>query len=386
MLLSEKGITMNYEILKCFTDEYLNKYRDYKNYWNYEDGCVLTGALRLYCACRDGKADDFAADGRADRLKAFVLDYLKRVIDTEGNITTFDESHYNIDNINSGKVLFFAYDETGDERYKKAAEYLMKRLDNHPRTDCGSFWHKEIYPYQIWLDGLYMAQPFYMEYETRFNKNNRYSDIVGQFKTVRERLFNDEKKLYYHGYDEKGVQPWCNPENNCSRNFWLRSMGWYLMALIDSIEAMDITLFDFYRELQAIFHEAVDGILRYIDTGKYMFYQVIDRADAEGNYFETSGSSMVGCAILKACRLGVLPAEKYRHIGKRIFEGIVENKLVKTEEGCLLTDICLVAGLGPGEKRDGSVEYYLSEKVGSNDAKGVGPFMMLMAEYIASDN
>ena len=356
--------------VQAFIKQYLATYQPYKTYWNYEDGCILKGCADLY------KTDGGAA------LRDYVVSYLEKVIAPDGRITNFQTDKYNIEAINCGKVLFFALDQTGDVRYRKAAEFLNERLKTHPRCACGNFWHKEIYPDQIWLDGLYMAQPFRVEYDMRFGGKKDAGDVARQFMNVRRYLYDDRKQLYYHACDLAKVQPWADKATGKSPNFWLRSMGWYLMALIDCIELLDMQLYEHWRALADLFTEATEGILRWQDPESLLFYQVIDRADVDGNYLETSGSSMVIYSLLKGVRLRVLDEEKYLAAAKSAFENLTETKLRVDPEGRWhLHDICEVAGLGPGNKRDGSVAYYLSEPVVADDAKGVGPYWMALSEY-----
>ena len=356
--------------IKAYTKAFLAAYKPYKAYWNYEDGCVLKGCIDAYRATGDQDYRDF------------VLRYLETYVMPDGSIPNYESHKYNIDSINCGKALYFGLDETGDERYRKAIEFHMGRLKTHPRCQCGNFWHKENYPNQIWLDGLYMAQPFYMEYEARFDGMAHVQDIINQFRNVRRYLYDEEKGLNYHAWDEAKIQPWCNKKTGRSPNFWLRSTGWYLMALIDCIGLCPEMLYEHYRALVDLFRESLRGVLPY-QAEDGLFCQVIDHPDAEGNYTETSGSAMIAYALLKGVRLGVLNPEKYLPIGKRVFEALADTKLKANAEGkAELTDICWVAGLGPGEKRDGSVAYYLSEPRVSDDSKGVGPFMMAWAEYL----
>ncbi|MBE5815885.1 MAG: glycosyl hydrolase family 88 [Clostridiales bacterium] len=352
----------------AFIRRYLKDYKPYKTYWNYEDGCVLKGCMDLFAATGD------------PAYRTFVLDYLYRYVAEDGTVVNYELNKYNIDSINAGKALFFGLDETGDERFRKAIEFHMQRLREHPRCACGNFWHKSIYPEQIWLDGLYMAQPFYMLYETRYNKLANAADITGQYANVRKYLFNEEKQLYYHACDTARVQPWADKETGCSRNFWLRSMGWYVMSLIDCIDHCSEMLYEHYRMLIDLFREAVRGLLRYQDADTGLFWQVIDHGGHPDNYLETSGSAMVAYAIMKGVRLHVLNEEKYLPIGKRIFEALAERKLITDDTGLHLCDICAVAGLS--DTRDGSVAYYLSEPRVADDSKGVGPFMMAYAEYL----
>lgn len=357
--------------VNAYLKRYLSEYKPYKTYWNYEDGCVLIGAIDLYRATGDADYRDF------------VLRYVERYVDADGNIPNYECNKYNIDSINCGKALFFALDETGDARYQKAIEFHMQRLREHPRCQCGNFWHKSSYPWQIWLDGLYMAQPFYMAYDMRFGGMANVADIVHQFENVRKYLYDEEKGLYYHAFDEAREQPWADKKTGHSPNFWLRSMGWYLMALVDCMALVNEQLMEHYKALEGIFREAIHGIVRYQDAKTGLFYQVIDHGDDPDNYTETSGSAMIAYALLKGVRIGALLADRYAPIGLRTFEGIVSQKLAVGEDGHMhLNDICQVAGLGPGEKRDGSVAYYLSEPRVADDSKGVGPFMMAYAEWL----
>lgn len=355
-----------------FIDGYLKDYRNYKDYWNYEDGCVLMGAQQLYQATGE------------EKYFHFIENYASRFVAEDGTISNYQAGKHSIDSINCSKILFFLYDRTGEERYRRAIEFTMDQLREQPRCRCGNFFHKQLYPNQVWLDGLYMAQPFYMAYETRFGKKENYNDIISQFEHVRRYLYDEKKGLYYHAYDEAREQFWADKRTGCSPNFWLRSMGWYLMALVDVMENMSVEIYEQYRKIQDIFKEAVKGILGFRDKDSGLFYQVIDRSDVPGNYLETSGSTMVGYAILKACRMGILLKEKYACAGREIVESLIDKKLTEQDGELHLTGICHVAGLGPetNPARDGSVAYYLSEKVVSDDAKGVGPFMMAYGQYL----
>ncbi len=358
-----------------YTRQFLEGYVPYKQYWNYEDGCVLKGCMDLYRATGDSLYRDF------------VVAYCQERVGPFGSIFNFDYREYSTDALNASKALFFALDETGDARFRGAIEQSMERVRNHPRCESGNFFHKERYPRQVWLDGLYMLQPFYAEYETRFGGKAHIGDIVSQFKAVRAHLYVEEKGLYVHGWDESRRQFWCDKESGRSAECWLRAMGWYLMALIDCIERIDEQLYEHRRALMDLFKEAVAGILPYADRESGLFRQVVDKKDLDGNYTETSGTAMTAYAVLKGVRLKVLSAEKALPFGQRAFEGLVKEKLLEKEDGRLtLTDICKVAGLGQGpeggQPRDGSAAYYLSEPRCADDPKGVGPFMMALAEML----
>ena len=337
------------------------------NKWNYIDGCMITALLALYEITGEEKYYTFA--------KNFV-DYF---VQEDGSIRTYHIEEYNLDNINTASNLFFFYEKTGDEKYKLALDHVRKQLDGMPRTKEGSFWHKDIYPNQVWLDGLYMAEPFYMRYETLFHKMEKCQDVITQFKNVEKHMKDPKTGLYYHGYDESREMYWADPETGCSPNFWLRSLGWFSLALVETSQATDETLYYEKRYLQKLLENLVDALIPYQDESG-MFYQVVDKKDAEGNYLETSGTALISYAILKAVRLGYL-APRYREMGERAFNGIAEKYLSKNEDGTLkLSGICLVAGLGGKTHRDGSLAYYFSEPVVENEAKGVAPFLLAYTE------
>lgn len=362
----------NIEKIERYIDDFyknLDKMRLGK--WNYEDACILNAAIQLYKVT--GK----------ENFRNFVIEYLDEYVDDAGNILYYVQEDYKLDDIPHGRALIFAFEQTGDIRYRKAAEVLAEHLKKQPRILAGSFWHKKIYPNQVWLDGLYMAQPFYAAYETKYDRNSMYVDICNQFQLVRDRMFHTEKKLFYHGYDESKTIFWANKETGCSENFWLRALGWFLVACVDTIGEMDKREYDSIRQIMDIYKEGIHGILQYQDQESGLFYQVIDGADIPGNYLETSGSTMVAASILKACNLKVLLAEKYSGVGERILEAIIEQKLVESAGELHLADNCAVAGLGPDEgRRDGSVEYYLSEPIRMDDKKGIAALFMAYAQYL----
>ena len=335
--------------------------------WNYIDGCMLTALMEM--ARITGEEHYFD----------FVRDCIDHFVTEEGEIRTFKPDDCNLDDINEGRVLFELYERTGREKYRKAARRLRDQLEKQPRTLEGNFWHKAIYPNQVWLDGIYMAQPFYALYEKHFGSGD-YADTVGQIKNVRARMFSEEKGLYYHGYDASKSAFWADPDTGCSKNFWLRSLGWFAVALAD---LLDILPDGEQRDsLAAIFTELIRSIDRYADPDTGLFWQVPDQGGREGNYLETSGSAMIAYATLKGARLGFLDKE-YAVKGQKTFNGIVDKYLTFTENGDLdLGGICLVAGLGPetNRRRDGSYEYYISEPVVKNDAKGVAPFVLAYTE------
>lgn len=340
-----------------------------KPHWNYIDGCMITSLLEI--GKITGKSDYF------DFAESFI-DYY---VSDDGSILGYDIEKYNLDDLNEGRVLFDLYEMTGKEKYRLAIENQARQLTSQPRTCTGNFWHKLIYPNQIWLDGLYMAQVFSTKYQ-KYLKTHDYSDVLLQIKNVRKYMFDEKYGLYYHGFDCSKSIFWADPETGLSKNFWLRAIGWYTVAMIDIIEICDDE--SVKAEISVIFRELMESIIKYRDNDSKMYYQVVNMGERDGNYLETSGSSMIAYAQLKGARLNVLP-HSYADYGKETFDGICKKYLHISDDGDLnLAGICLVAGLGPenNRRRDGSFEYYISEPVVENDAKGVAPFILCYTEIL----
>lgn len=337
--------------------------------WNYIDGCMMTSLYNIYKLTGDKKY-----------LK-FVDKFVDYYVFDDGTIRGYELETYNVDNLNEGRVLFDLYRETRKQKYRKAINLLYSQITSQPRTALGNFWHKKIYPEQVWLDGLYMAQVFYTRYETEYNRGRNYKDIVKQFKNVYAHMYDIDKKLYYHGWDYSKSAFWSDEETGLSKSFWLRSVGWYTVGLVDAISYFDANSPDLKAELITIFRKTICGLEQYIDPVKNMFWQVVDQMGREGNYVETSGSAMIAYAMMKGARLGYVE-KRFSSVGERVFNGICKEYLTETDGKLNLGGICLMAGLGPetNKKRDGTYEYYISEPVVENDAKGTGPFVMAYTE------
>lgn len=336
--------------------------------WNYIDGCMIKALLEMY------------AITKGEKYLAFADDFISYHVREDGQINHYDIHELNIDNVNAGKVLFELYELTGKEKYRKAIDTVYEQVKIQPRTKEGNFWHKKIYPNQVWLDGLYMGQPFYMEYETKFNNKKNYKDIFNQFANV-EKIMKDSKTgLYYHGYDSSREASWCDKVTGLSKNFWLRALGWYVMALLDTLEKMDSTYTEGYTQLSNNFKDIMKAIIKFQDESG-MWYQVVDQGNREGNYLETSGSAIMAYGILKGVRMGFLP-ESYRAYGEKAFKGICDKYLYEKDGELCLGGICLVAGLGRPDSRDGTFEYYISEPVVENEAKGVAPLLLAYTEIL----
>lgn len=339
-----------------------------ENKWNYVDGCMMLAFGELYKIT--GNEDLFSY------VKLFADDFVAE----DGSIRTYDADSFCLDNINEGKILFPLLDQTGQPKYLNAIEAVYRNLREMPRTPSGSFWHKKIYPNQVWLDGLFMAMPFYMQYETRYHHMRNYQDVVSQFLRVRERMQDEKTGLYYHGFDESRSADWADQETGLSKSFWLRAVGWLVMALTDTLEQMDEQIYYEYRSLCTMLKELADALMPFQHESG-MFHQVIDRPQDEGNYLETSGTCMISAGILKAVRLHLLP-ESYAAFAERAFYGTVKRYFSEGGAHPKLGGICLVGGLGGPAKRDGTPGYYYGEPVVENDGKGAAPFLLAYGELL----
>jgi unsaturated rhamnogalacturonyl hydrolase len=331
--------------------------------WNYQTGLFLKSLLALREVTNQ------------DKYLKYVQNVIDSFVDETGNIATYKQEEYNIDKINSGKVLLDLYEITGKDKYKNAASILRKQLDQHPRTREGGFWHKKRYPWQMWLDGLYMGAPFYAQYSQMFNQPEFFDDVVKQFVIIDSHTRDPKSGLRYHGWDESNKMEWADPKSGCSPNFWGRGMGWYAMALVDVLDFLPV---DLKKRDQIIFilNDLCKAVAAYQDSESGLWFQVVDQGGRDGNYLEASASCMFVYAISKAIRMKYLNSY-YKEVAQKGYNGIL-RRLIRVDPNGLvnLTQICSVAGLGGTPYRDGSFEYYISEPVVENDLKGIGPFIM----------
>lgn len=334
--------------------------------WTYEYGVVLKGVEGVWLMTGDGRYFEFIQKG----IDSFV--------NPDGSIRTYNAADYNLDNILLGRTLLLLYKVTQQDKYLKAAGLLREQLKNQPRTSDGGFWHKKIYPNQMWLDGLYMGEPFYAEYAATMHDDGAFDDIAKQFILMETHSRDEKTGLLYHGWDESKQQRWANRLTGRSPNFWDRAMGWYGMALVDAL--------DFYpqshpkrAELIAILNRFAKAVKTYQDPKTGLWYQVLDKGTEKGNYLEASGSCMFVYALAKGVRMGYLPQE-YFNVASKGYQGL-RDRFVKIDSGqTSLEGTVSVAGLGGNLYRDGSYEYYLSEKVVTNDPKGIGALLLASTE------
>lgn len=339
---------------------------DYR--WAYTQGLVGLGMYRLHAKHHEPRYHDY--------MKAYVDHYVQ----ADGHIRTVALDEFNIDSINSGKLLFPLLQETGDTRYRGAIEQLRRQLQWQPRTRDGIFWHKLKYPWQVWLDGLYMGAPFYAEHAQRFGRTDDFDDIVRQFRESYAKLRDARTGLLFHGWDESRLQRWSDPETGRSPGFWARSLGWYAMALADAYEHFPAE-HGGRGELATLLGELSEALLAVQDARSKLWWQVPDQGGRAGNYLEASGSAMIAYAWAKGARLGMLEP-RYRPLAQRSFASLVEELVdwdAKTGR-VQLRNVCRGAGLGGDPYRDGTYAYYVSTEIAVNDAHGVGAFLLASAE------
>jgi len=335
--------------------------------WDYELGLYLKSLESLWR--HTGNGDYFR----------YIRRQLDFYVQPDGHIRTYDPEEYNIDHITPGRAALLLWEQTRQEKYRLAAQALRGQLKGHPRTKEGGFWHKKRYPWQMWLDGLYMAQPFWAEYSLLLNEPENFDDIANQFVWMEKHARDPKTGLLYHAWDESRQQRWADKKTGQSPHFWGRAMGWYMMALVDAL--------DYFPEnhprraaLVAIFQRTAAALAKVQEPKTGLWFQVLDKAAEPGNYLEASASSMFTYAFAKGARLGYLDA-RFAEIAQRAYAGILREFVSQDSAGAWhLNRVCSVAGLGGDPYRDGSFGYYISEPVRSDDLKGAAPFILAGVE------
>ena len=340
--------------------------------WDYETGTVLRGIEELWKETGDAR----------------YLDYIQSNVDAyvqpDGSIAGYKRTDFNLDNINTGKLLFLLDAETRDPRYRAAADTLRRQLDGQPTTSEGGYWHKKRYPYQMWLDGLYMAEPFALRYALEFgdaaHREEALDHVALQFLLAARYLRDPATGLFYHGWDEQHVQIWADSLTGRSSQFWGRAMGWYAMALVDVLDTFPADHPD-HDVLVRLFGQVAAALVNVQDPVSGVWWQVLDQPNREGNYLEASASSMFVYTLLKGVRQGWLDDDRYLGAATRGYRGLLDEFVRTGDDGLLsLTQVVSVGGLGGDNDRDGTYANYLTEPVVADDPKGVGPFILASVE------
>lgn len=335
--------------------------------WTYEQGLMLEAFRRM---------GEFTGE---QKYYNFIRQNLEHYIGDDGSIRTYKRDDFNLDMIAGGRALLFLLQTTGQQKYRLAAGRLRDQLKEQPRTHEGGFWHKKIYPYQMWLDGLYMAGPFYAAYAVQFSEPQAFDDIVNQFVYVYRHTRDSATGLCYHGWDESRKQQWADPVSGCSPCFWGRAMGWFVMGLVD---VLDYIPADHPRrgELVGILREISSALLAFQDTTTGMWYQVVDKGGQPGNYLESSASAMFAYAFAKGANKKYLEA-RFFQAAEKAMHGMMRQCVSEDGAGRVdLKDTCRGAGLGGNPYRDGTYTYYVGVPRATNDMKGVGPLLLAAIE------
>ena len=335
--------------------------------WNYETGLLLH-AIRKASKKHLGNSCDATLQKIAEAL-----------VSPDGLIAGYRIDEFNIDQINAGKFILSMWKDSGEERYRVAVQTLMEQLSRHPRTPSGSYWHKKIYPNQIWLDGLYMFGPFCARCAMEFSTPERFDDVCLQLFHVRDGMKDKASGLYYHAMDESRRMHWSNPISGLSPHIWGRAVGWLSMALIDVLDWLPKThperpaVIDMYQDLMKAVIKAQDS------SG--LWFQILDMAGSPGNYLEESASAMFAYGLFKGMRRGLLEPVTYAIPAEKALAGICDRFITRDPSGRVhVNGICKVAGLGGNPYRDGSYAYYMSEPIVSDDYKGTGPLILALCE------
>jgi rhamnogalacturonyl hydrolase YesR len=329
--------------------------------WTYTTGLLAYALDRVGESVGDKTYQRWAAD----TISSFVQ--------ADGTVETYRPETFNIDQINSGKMLLRLWQQTGEERYRIAAEHLLEQLANHPKTSEGAFWHKKIYPHQVWLDGVYMGAPFYSEAGRLMNRSEWQDAMVHEFLIVEKHLRDPQTGLYFHGWDESKSMFWADSETGLSEEFWGRGLGWYAMAIVDVLDTLDPES-EGAAELRRQLADLAEALIAVQDDETGVWWQILDQPGKPGNFLESSASSMFVYTLARGINQGYLD-KKYAAAARRGYVGLVEQFfLLEADHSVTLTGVCEVAGLGFG--RDGSYDYYMGTPIVQNDPKGLGPALL----------
>ena len=371
---------LTYSEMKRVPHSYLLDFSS-KPKWSYVMGIEMEGMLDTYEHYKEGNNA--------------ILDYLKeypaKMIDEKGNITGYKYEDFNLDNVRTAKFILRMHNLFPTKGTEKALKTLFKQLQNQPRTKEGVYWHKAIYANQVWLDGIFMGLPFYCNYAVQTMKPKKaekyLNDAVDQMVKTDNRTYDEKTQLWKHAWDETHQQFWANKEDGKSQHCWARALGWYVMAMTECLDAMPEN-YARRQEVIDLLNKAMKSVVKYQDKKTGVWYDVLD-VKSDKNYLESTASSMFAYVLLKGYRKGYL-SEEYLKAGVKAYNGILKQFIkVNADKTISLTRCCAVSGLGPGPgpyvkkpnyKRDGSFEYYMSEPIRDNDAKGVGPFIWASLE------
>jgi unsaturated rhamnogalacturonyl hydrolase len=313
------------------------------------------------------------------KYSKYMEDWVNYFVQPDGSIIDYRLSEYNLDRIFPGRNVMTVYRRKPEQKYKTALDNFIEQLITHPKTNAGGYWHKNIYPWQMWLDGIFMGSTFMVQYAEQFNAPEWYDVATAQTKMIYKKTLDKETGLLMHAWDESRQQKWCDPLTGRSHCPWSRAMGWYTMAILDILDYLPDDHSD-RNDLINILQKTCEALVKVRDPESGIWYQVLNYGGREGNYLEGSGSAMYTYVFAKGARLGYLD-KKYRDIADRAFDGII-NELVTVDKKGMVTihNICGGCGLGGNPYRDGSYEYYINEKRIDNDTKGVAPFILAAIE------
>lgn len=353
--------------------------REGQRKWNYTTGLELKSFL------------DAAKRYELPEVVEYVRAWADTMATEKGEIYSYKKSNYNVDHICPARIYFDLHDMYGDQdkRYRRVTRKVREQLDSHPRTQSGEFWHKQVYPNQVWLDGFYMALPFYAEYTKRYapkeQRDSLFADIAHQFTAGAKNTYDPATGLFRHAWDESRSMFWCDPETGLSEHAWGRATGWYAIALVEVLDYMPKD-HPGHQELVDQLNYMLEVLPKWADPQTGMWYQVLDCPDREGNYQEATCSIMFTYAFLKGLRRGYIDRSHEDYI-LGLYPKFIDRFIRENADGTIsMTDCCAVGGLGGKQMRKGDFDYYLSEPIIENDCKGVGPFIWASLEWEARHN
>ena len=313
------------------------------------------------------------------KYSLYMQEFMDMLVDSTGNIERYNMDSYNIDLIRPATNLLTLAQRTGDKKYELALPQFIKQMENHPKTESGGYWHKKRYTWQMWLDGIYMGSPFLAQYAKIYNQPEWFDVVAHQIILIYEKTLDPKTELLYHAWDESREQKWSNPETGQSPHFWSRAMGWYMMAIVDVLDYLPKD-HPKRNKIVQIFQKTAEALKNVRDEKSGVWYQVLDMGGMGGNYLEGSGSAMYVYAFAKGAKKGYLDTS-YFDLANSAFDGMLKTFIISGDDGLpSMKNICGSCGLGGNPYRDGSYEYYINERIVTNDSKGVAPFILAAIE------
>jgi unsaturated rhamnogalacturonyl hydrolase len=357
-------------IAEKIVESTLNTYPDPKDLsiispgkWTYEYGFFLNGTYRLYQQTKN------------ERYFNYMKKWMDGYLNDDGTFKegVYNRKEYRLDDVLPGRLCIYLFQQTGDLKYKKVADQFIEHLTQQPKTKEGGYWHKEIYPYQMWLDGIYMGDVFSMQYAAAFNMPHWFDEAILQINLMYKHAVDPVSGLLYHGWDESKNDVWANNERGTSPELWARAIGWYAMALIECLDYLPASHPE-RQNVESIFRKLCASIKNFQDQKTGLWYQVINKGKEEDNWIETSSSSMFCYAFAKGFNKKLLD-KSYHDASEKAFSSIIGKYIYVDASGDIHLDQGVKVGSLNIKNSKGDYPYYITSERRLDDYKGLAALL-----------